>query len=70
MKTKTIIILVLVVLFLVIAIQNTEAVLFQVLFWKISISRIILIPLLLLAGFIIGFLAAEVLKKKEIRNKN
>ena len=69
MKTKTIIILVLIVLCLVIAIQNTEAVPFQVLFWKISISRIILIPLLLLVGFIIGFLAAQMIKKQEIQIK-
>jgi uncharacterized integral membrane protein len=63
MKLKTIIILILVVLFVVIAIQNTQAVTIQILFWKISMSRIIFIPLLMLLGFVIGFLVAQVIKK-------
>jgi len=63
MKLKTIIILVLVALFVVIAVQNTQAVTIQILFWKISMSRIIFIPLLMLLGFVIGFLVAQVIKK-------
>lgn len=63
MKLKTIIILILVALFVVIAIQNTQAVTIQILFWKINMSRIIFIPLLMLLGFVIGFLAAQVMKK-------
>jgi uncharacterized integral membrane protein len=63
MKLKTIIILVLIALFVVIAIQNTQAVTIQILFWKISMSRIIFIPLLMLLGFVIGFLVAQVIKK-------
>lgn len=63
MKLKTIIILVLIALFVVIAIQNTQAVTIQILFWKISMSRIIFIPLLILLGFVIGFLVAQVIKK-------
>jgi uncharacterized integral membrane protein len=63
MKLKTIIILILVALFVVIAIQNTQAVTIQILFWKISMSRIIFIPLLMLLGFVIGFLVAQVIKK-------
>ncbi len=63
MKLKTIIILVLIALFVVIAVQNTQAVTIQILFWKISMSRIIFIPLLMLLGFVIGFLVAQVIKK-------
>jgi len=63
MKLKTIILIVLVALFVVIAIQNTQAVTIQILFWKISISRIIFIPLLIVLGFVIGFLAAQAIKK-------
>jgi putative membrane protein len=63
MKLKTIIILILVVLFVVIAIQNTKAVPIRILFWTISMSRIILIPLLMLIGFVVGFLAAQAIKK-------
>jgi uncharacterized integral membrane protein len=63
MKLKTIIILILVALFVVIIIQNTQAVTIQILFWRISMSRIIFIPLLMLLGFVIGFLAAQAIKK-------
>jgi len=62
MKPKTIIILILLILCLVILIQNTEVVTLQVFFWPITMSRILLIPILLFIGFVIGYLAA-VLKK-------
>ena len=58
MKPKTIIVLVLLLLSLVILIQNTQVVTLQVLFWHMSMSRILLIPLLLIIGFVIGYLAA------------
>jgi uncharacterized integral membrane protein len=63
MKLKTIIILVLIALFVVIAVQNTQAVTIRILFWTISMSRIIFIPLLMLLGFVIGFLVAQAIKK-------
>lgn len=63
MKAKTIIILILIVLFLIILIQNTQVVSLQLFFWKISMSRIILICLLIFIGFIIGFLVAKVGRK-------
>jgi len=63
MKLKTIIILILVALFVVIIVQNTQAVTIQILFWKISMSRIIFIPLLVFFGFIIGILTAQIIKK-------
>ena len=63
MKPKTIIILVLVVLAVVVVLQNTEIVTLQLFFWKISMSRIIFISFLLLAGFIMGFLVAKLVKR-------
>jgi uncharacterized integral membrane protein len=63
MKLKTIIILALVALFIVISVQNTQGVTIRILFWTISMSRIILIPLLLFFGFLVGFLVAQVTKK-------
>jgi len=63
MKPKTIIILILIILSLIIAIQNTEVVDLQLLFWKISMSRIIFMVFLLLVGFILGYLAAKLVKK-------
>lgn len=64
MKAKTIIILILIILFAIILIQNTQIVTVQLFFWKLSMSRIILISLLMLVGFIIGFLVAKVGKKR------
>jgi uncharacterized integral membrane protein len=55
MKPKAIIIAVAVLLLLIILIQNTEVVTFNILFWKVGMSRIIFLFLALLAGFIIGF---------------
>lgn len=64
MKLKTIIILVLLLLSLVILIQNTQVVTLRVLFWHMSMSRILLIPLLMIIGFAIGYLVAALRRKK------
>lgn len=63
MKSKTIIILILIALFMIILIQNTQVVEVQIFFWKIAMSRVIMIPLLLIMGFVIGYLVATVRKK-------
>jgi uncharacterized integral membrane protein len=63
MKPKTIIILILVILAVIVVLQNTEIVTLQLFFWKISMSRIIFISFLLLAGFILGFLVAKLVKR-------
>ena len=63
MKLKTIIILVLIALFMIILIQNTQVVKVQIFFWKIAMSRIIMISFLLIMGFVIGYLVATVRKK-------
>jgi len=60
MKAKTIVVLVLVALFVIILIENTQVVSLRVFFWKISMSQIILIPLTMLIGFVFGFLVAKV----------
>ncbi len=63
MKPKTILIAILVILFLVIFLQNTQMVTLRFLFWKVAISRIILIPLFALVGFVLGYVVAKVEKK-------
>lgn len=60
MKPKTIIILLLLLLSLVILIQNTQVVTLRVLFWQMSMPRILLIALLLFMGFVVGYLVAKV----------
>jgi len=55
MKAKAIFIFILAVILLIILLQNTQVVSVQFLFWKISMSRIILLPIVMTIGFIIGF---------------
>ena len=63
MKPKTIIILILIVLAIVILIQNTQVVEVQIFFWKIAMSRIIMIAFMLILGFVVGYLVANLQKK-------
>lgn len=49
-------IVVLAALFLILLIQNAQVVSFNILFWKISMSRIIAFPLLVLTGLVIGYI--------------
>jgi len=60
MKPITIVILVLVALFVIILVQNTQVVTLHLLFWKLGMSQIILVPLTMLIGFILGFIVAKV----------
>ncbi len=60
MKAKTIVVLVLIGLFLIILVQNAQVVTLRLLFWEIGMSQIILLPLTMLIGFILGFLVAKV----------
>ena len=69
MKPKTIILLILLALFLVFLLQNTEVVQLKFLFWKVEMSRIIFFPLTLLVGIIIGYVLTKVGKKKEKQEK-
>jgi uncharacterized integral membrane protein len=58
-------IVILVVLTLVIVFQNTQMVTFRLFFWNISMSQIILIPLMLLIGFVVGLLTQAYLSRRK-----
>jgi len=60
MKPKLIVVLVLIALFLIVLIQNTQVVTLRLFFWKIGISQIILIPLTMLIGFVAGYIVTRV----------
>ena len=60
MKPKTVIILIIFVLFLIVLLQNTQVVTLRFLFWEISMSRIILLAVVLLIGVVIGYVAAGI----------
>ena len=59
MKPKNIALICLGILLLVVLLQNTQVVSIRFLFWKLSMSRIILLPLIMLIGFIIGFFVGK-----------
>lgn len=54
-NNKGILIGILGTLLAVILLQNTQVVSFKVLFWQVSMSRIILFPLLVAIGFLAGY---------------
>ena len=55
MKPKNIAWLVLGIVILVVLLQNTQVVSARFLFWNLSMSGILFLPLLLLFGVVIGF---------------
>ena len=64
MKPKAIFLLICGVLLLIILLQNTQVVSIRLLFWKISMSRIIFLPLVTLIGFVIGYFIGRTYRKK------
>jgi uncharacterized integral membrane protein len=59
MKTKLLIVGVLLVLLAILLIQNTQEVIFRIYFWKISMSQMILVPLAVIVGFFFGYFLAK-----------
>lgn len=56
-------------LFLVFLFQNMEDVTLRLYFWKISMPQIILIPLCIVLGFLLGYLASGMIRKKRTAPK-
>jgi len=65
MKPKIITGLVLAVLLIIILFQNTHDTILRIYFWQISTPQIILILLLLIIGFLGGFVTAKLMGKKK-----
>jgi len=63
MKPKVIAILVLILLLLVLVIQNSQAVTVRLFFWQISMSGIILFPLIFVIGALAGIIGFYFYKK-------
>ena len=63
MKPKWIVSLVVVTLFLIFLLQNTQVVTLRLYFWSISMAQIILIPLTVILGFIAGYIVAKITGK-------
>jgi len=60
MKPKNIIILMVVLLFLIVILQNTQVVTLRLFFWEITMSRIILLALTSLIGFALGYVVGGI----------
>ncbi len=65
MKFKTGVILVLTVLFLIIIFQNTQVVSIRLLFWQLTMSRIIWLFIVMIIGFAMGYLLCAMRKSKD-----
>ncbi len=63
MSGKTIALVVAVILFVILVVQNTGVVTLHLLFWKLTMSRIILLCLVGLIGFVAGYFARRVSKR-------
>ncbi len=54
-------------LLVILIVQNRAIVVFRVFFWTIAISQVILVPLLALAGFLVGLMAAALGRRRRDR---
>lgn len=59
MSPKGIAVLVLVFLCLIVFFQNTTQVDLRIFFWTISAPQVILLPVIMLIGFVFGFVVAK-----------
>lgn len=60
---RTVILVVVLILFVVILFQNTANVTLRLLFWSVQAPQIILIPVILLIGFFMGFVVAKLIRR-------
>ena len=66
-RTKLTLSLILAGVVLLFTLQNTQIVEVQLLFWKLSMSRVLLILLLLVVGAILGWVAHSVYRNRARR---
>lgn len=69
MKTKVIIMLILLGLFITFIIQNISIVYIQFLFFSFPISQVLLLFIVFAVGVIIGMMLPGLLTKKQVENK-
>lgn len=67
MKLKLIAALVISALVVILLVQNKQVVTYRLFFWQISISQIILVPMILIVGFILGFIVAKLRKRRSVK---
>ncbi|HHK67241.1 MAG TPA: LapA family protein [Candidatus Acetothermia bacterium] len=65
MRTRLVIIFIILILFLTVIAQNTEVVTIRAFFWTLSMSRIVLLSVALLIGVLIGILLARPWRRRK-----
>ena len=65
MTKKIVIVGVLAILLAVLVAQNTQVVTYRFYFWTVTVSQVILAPLVAAAGFILGYLVATLKKRRK-----
>lgn len=65
MKPKYVLIIALIILIGIIIIQNTQVAGFDILIWKVEMSRAILFPIIYIAGVITGLLVGLIISKRK-----
>jgi len=65
MRVRSVAIVVLLLLFLIVIVQNTEVVSVRLLFWDLTMSRIILLALSLAVGVIVGLLLGRPWRRQQ-----
>jgi uncharacterized integral membrane protein len=64
-KPKVIAIIVISALALIVLLQNLQTVTFRLFFWKVEVSQLLLVLLMLVIGYILGFLTAKLTEKAD-----
>ena len=64
-RPKVIAIIVISILALIVLLQNLHTVTFSVFFWKVEVSQLLLVLIMLIIGYFLGFMTAKLTGKKE-----
>ena len=70
MKVRAIVISVFAVLLLIVLLQNTQIVNVRLLFWTVSMSRIVLLLVVIVISFLVGYLTHFLLNKGKKKNNS
>ncbi|MEO8233450.1 MAG: lipopolysaccharide assembly protein LapA domain-containing protein [Ignavibacteriota bacterium] len=65
MNFKSISAIILLALFIIVSLQNAEVIPIHILFWKVEISKLLIIILTLVIGLLIGMIIPGLLKKSQ-----
>ena len=64
-KPRVIAVIVIAILALIILLQNMATVTFSLFFWQVQVSQLLLVLIMLIIGYALGFLTAKIGRSKE-----